>query len=236
MLRKYIKFAALGLMSVAAVSCYDPTQKALDDDKSGSTGLEYAPQMYHSVPYDQMTQIRDTTAGMNYFLGTIKDERTNDNERGEFYNSNPYNDFRMNSRLPVEGTVKRGELPYRIEKDDWAAADANPAPEELIALQADGFSVDWENSAIDEGESEALYQRFCSHCHGAAGKADGKVAEKFPGVPVYSSGAKKGMTLGHVFHTITYGGPAGLMGPHASQLSQKERWMISAYVQNLQKQ
>ncbi len=36
-------------------------------------------------------------------------------------------------------------------------------------------------------------------------------------------------TEGHIFHTITYG--YGKMGPHASQISEKERWKIVYYIQ-----
>ena len=32
------------------------------------------------------------------------------------------------------------------------------------------------------------------------------------------------LTAGHIFHSITYG--LNAMGPHASQLSEEERWKI----------
>jgi hypothetical protein len=38
---------------------------------------------------------------------------------------------------------------------------------------------------------------------------------------------------GHLFHAITYG--LNAMGPHASQLTEDERWKIVLYVQELQK-
>ena len=56
------------------------------------TGLEYAPQMYHTTPYEPLTQITDTDEGS--WLSSL------DNGVGEFYNSNPYNPYRMNSRVP----------------------------------------------------------------------------------------------------------------------------------------
>ena len=40
------------------------------------------------------------------------------------------------------------------------------------------------------------------------------------------------LTAGHIFHSITYG--LNAMGPHASQLSEEERWKIVLYVQELQ--
>ena len=35
-----------------------------------------------------------------------------------------------------------------------------------------------------------------------------------------------------MFHTLTYG--KGLMGSHASQLSQKDRWLVIEYIKVLQ--
>ena len=41
------------------------------------------------------------------------------------------------------------------------------------------------------------------------------------------------LDAGHIFHAITYG--LNAMGPHASQLTEEERWKIVLYVQELQK-
>ena len=71
-------------------------------------GLEYAPQMYHSVPYEPLTQITDQSAGE--WLSNRGDGK------GEFYNSNGNNPFSMNSRIPPANTVarnKHGYLPVR---------------------------------------------------------------------------------------------------------------------------
>ena len=37
---------------------------------------------------------------------------------------------------------------------------------------------------------------------------------------------------GHIFHAITYG--LNAMGPHASQITEQERWKIVLHVQKLQ--
>ena len=44
-----------------------------------------------------------------------------------------------------------------------------------------------------------------------------------PDVPMYH------LKAGHIFHALTYG--LNAMGPHASQLSEEERWKIVLYVQ-----
>ena len=56
-------------------------------------GLEYAPQMYHSVAYEPLTQIKDEAQGS--WLSTREDGK------GEFFNSNVYNPHGMNMREPV---------------------------------------------------------------------------------------------------------------------------------------
>ncbi|WP_286745822.1 c-type cytochrome [Roseivirga sp. UBA1976] len=183
--------------------------------KGDYTGLEYAPQMYHSVPYEPLTQIKDEEAGK--WLSNREDEK------GEFYNSNPNNPYAQNVRKPVEGTVRRNPndmLPYRLEKDDITAAAAieNPFPasEEIIA------------------EGRRLYTQFCQHCHGASGKGDGKAGVAYAGVPSYTAPAQRNLSQGHIFHVITHG--IRRMGAHGSQISEDKRWKIARYVQTLQQQ
>ena len=40
-----------------------------------------------------------------------------------------------------------------------------------------------------------------------------------------------GLKAGHIFHAITYGLKGTGMGPHASQITEEERWLIVNYVQ-----
>jgi hypothetical protein len=83
-------------------------------------GREYAPNMYHSVAYEPLSQITDKDAGT--WVNSL------DNGRGEFYNSNEYNPFKMNMRLPAPNTVRRnahGWLPYRGTNDTTGLRLAN---------------------------------------------------------------------------------------------------------------
>src|SRR5687767_8436169 len=70
-------------------------------------GLEYAPNMYHSVPYDPFTQITEWDAGR--WVTSIKYPEYGDHERGhaEYFNSNLFNPNNMNMRTPPANTVKR---------------------------------------------------------------------------------------------------------------------------------
>lgn len=185
-------------------------------------GTEFSPQMYHSVAYEPLSQITDETQGQ--WLSTKADNR------GEFFNTNPYNPHNMNMRHPAENTVKRtssNTLPYRYPKDtagstyylDLASQNLkNPLPEteEILA------------------QGRVMYDNFCSPCHGGAGKGDGPVGEVYLGIPDYSQGRYKEMTEGHIFHVITHG--QGRMWPHGSQVAPEDRWKIVRYVQTLQNQ
>ncbi len=189
-------------------------------------GVEYAPNMYHSVAYEPLTQITDVDAGW-YF--NALDART-----GEFYNSNPYNPHKMNLRLSPKNTVRRtaqGWLPYRGKNDSTGLRLAN----KLV----NPFEVS--PAVLDQGK--VLFETYCKHCHGPKAGGDGKVAQgvkidgvdhsMYPGVANLRGDAYKNITEGHIFHVITYG--KGLMGAHGSQVSEEDRWKIAKYVKELQK-
>lgn len=184
--------------------------------RDNNPGLEYAPQMYHSIPYEGLSQIQDKEAGR--WLTSM------DDVDGEFYTSNPNNPNGMNMREPVANTVKRdknGYLPYRIHKDSLALAGAvlkNPL----------------DSTAAVIAEGKVLFDRYCEHCHGSTGLGDGLVGEVFKGVTPYNSRAVKDKPGGHIFHVITNG--KGRMGAHASQVSVEDRWKIVRFVQTLQNQ
>ena len=185
--------------------------------KGDRTGYEYAPQMYHSVPYEGLSQVTDEGAGQ--IISNREDGK------GEFYNSNPHNPNNMNMRQPPENTVRRndyGLLPIDIPKDSLALAErtlSSPLPE---------------NDEVVLAEGKELYDRFCEHCHGANGGGDGLVGQVYLGVTPYNSAAVKDKGEGHIYHVITHG--KGRMMAHASQLDPVERWKIVRYVQTLQKQ
>ena len=177
-------------------------------------GVEYAPNMYHSTPYEPLSQITDKE------IGSWLDSNPDDNH-GEFYNSNPYNPYGMTMRDPVPNTVKRSlYLPYRIPKDslELAALIKNPLASTEEVLK----------------EGKVLYTRYCIHCHGEKGMGDGLVGIAYKGVIAFNSRAVKNKSEGNIFHVITHG--KGRMWAHGSQVSIENRWKIVKYVQTLQKQ
>ena len=181
-------------------------------------GLEYAPNMYHSVAYEPLTQITDEDAGA--WVNAL------DNGRGEYFNSNKYNPFRMNMREPAPNTVKRnayGWLPYRkvrVSKDS-------------VDIEVGNLKNPMDSSVEVLAQGKILYETYCKHCHGAKGEADGKVADKYNGVANLKGDAYVNLSEAHIFHVITHG--AGLMGSHGSQVSPEDRWRIARYVKALQK-
>lgn len=177
-------------------------------------GVEYAPNMYHSTPYEPLSQVTDKE------IGNWLDSNPDDNH-GEFYNSNPYNPYGMTMRDPVPNTVKRSSyLPYRIPKDSL----------ELAALIKNPLATTEE--VLKEGK--VLYTQYCNHCHGEKGMGDGLVGIAYKGVTAYNSRAVKNRSEGEIFHVITHG--KGRMWAHGSQVSIENRWKIVKYVQTLQKQ
>lgn len=123
--------------------------------------------------------------------------------------------------MPVKGTISRGYMPYAYPNtpEGYAASDSNKNPltssPELVA------------------QGEVLYGKFCVHCHGSSGAGDGSVGTKLPGAPPsYLSPAIMALSEGKMFHSITHG--KGLMGAHASMLTQQERWELVLYIKKLQ--
>ncbi|WP_372473746.1 cytochrome c [Capnocytophaga sp. ARDL2] len=125
-------------------------------------------------------------------------------------------------QLPAKGSVPRGFDPYEYEDstEGLAAAKANlKAPFDLKNL-----------SDADVAKAKELYTIYCALCHGDSGDGKGTLVkkEKFLGVPNY---AERELTEGGIYHVITYG--LNSMGSHKNQLSQHERWLVTAYVLKL---
>ena len=196
----------LGLLGIAVAGISLVACKAGGDNQ----GLEYAPQMYHSVAYEPLTQIKDETRGE--WLSTREDGK------GEFFNSNIYNPHGMNMREPVEGTVprnKEGYLPYRYKAFEIDIASANVKN-----------PIKLDDEVLVEGQR--LFGLYCTPCHGQGGEGDGPVGNIIGGVANLKGGAYVGLSEGHIFHVITKG--KGRMGAHGSQITPENRWKIVNYV------
>ena len=144
----------------------------------------------------------------------------------ETYGENTING--MNAQLPVEGTIARGHL-LTFNYDGTLEGYLLAGKEAVNPI---------ENNEKTRTEGKALYGMFCEHCHGATGTGDGTIKHAiYSAVPHYNDEKllrRAGVPMnelkaGHMFHAITYGFNA--MGPHASQVTEEERWLIVNYVQ-----
>lgn len=133
-------------------------------------------------------------------------------------------------RLPVAGTVKRGLVTVYHGTNDsvgiaYSKTVVNPVSDTLA-------------TSADKTEAERLFNIYCGICHGP--KMDGQgplvTSGKWAGMPAnlldLTKFAKAIYPDGQMFHTITYG--KNTMGGYASQLSDKQRWMLVNYIRSKQ--
>lgn len=194
-----------GIVALAMTSC---------GDKHNDSGTEFAPNMYHSVGYEPLSQSEGDT--------------------------NKINPHGMNMRLPVKGTVPRKYYGQEAKNDSidgdllqMELASRNIKSGDMASSEALLVNP-YEPTEANLEAGKIQYERFCIHCHGETGKGDGAVAKMYKGVPVYSSDALKNLNDGHIYHTITHG--KGRMWAHGSQISSADRWKIVLYVHQLQQQ
>ncbi|HEY9169621.1 MAG TPA: cytochrome c [Lutibacter sp.] len=137
----------------------------------------------------------------------------------ETYSVNPNYANGMTTQLPVEGTIARGKVPYDYPDTTEGYDDA------LVNLK-NPLEVNEENLA----NGKAMYTIYCISCHGTTGAGDGELVkrDKFLGIPNYKD---RPITEGSIYHVIIHG--RNLMGSHSGQLTEKERWQVTMYVQQL---
>ena len=149
----------------------------------------------------------------------------------ETYSTNPVFKDGISAQLPVEGTIARGKTTYDVSNSEAGYAYAKDSV----------YSPLWEKAPTDSiariskknmDQGKYLYGIYCASCHGGKGDGQGVLVqnEKFLGVPNYKD---RVITEGSTYHVIMYG--RGIMGSHSSQLNDKERWQVTAYVQQLRK-
>lgn len=177
-------------------------------------GLEFAPQMYVSVPYEPFTQVKD----------------------------HPFNPMGLNVRQPAKGTVPRrwSNMNERDRYESMLESDSNGVANDLMFYDIPSGQKGLEYAAANLknplipnktvlAEGQRLYEAYCAHCHGKQGDGKGPVSKKYNGIANLK--AKTEMNHGHIFHVITHG--KGLMWPHGSQVNPAERWKIVHYIKSM---
>jgi len=135
----------------------------------------------------------------------------------------------MEARLPVLGTISRGNVPYDYPSTPYgliAAKDSLKSPLKVMVPLDSIHSVSDKN--LKQGKY--LYGIYCAGCHGTKGDGQGSLVqnEKILGVPNYKD---RDITEGSIYHVIMRG--KGIMGSHSSQLSATERWQVVHHVEQL---
>lgn len=127
----------------------------------------------------------------------------------------------MEARIPVEGSIPRGWMPYDYE-------NSNAGLEQARAELKMTLPVTEENLA----KGKELYDIYCAVCHGEKGDGQGILMqrEKFLGIPSYADPGRN-ITEGSTYHVQMYG--LNAMGSYASQTNELERWQITQHVMNL---
>ncbi|MCS6796480.1 MAG: cytochrome c [Raineya sp.] len=176
-------------------------------------GTEYAPNMYVSVAYEPYSMVKDSI--------------------------NKINPYGINLREPAQGTVARRN--YKTTYKDETTGEEYDLG--LMVYRTHPDSLEQAAKTLKNplkitkqvlAEGKVLYEYYCQHCHGAEGKGDGKVGQKYGGVANLAGGQIAKVNGGHIFHVITHG--KGRMWPHGSQINPLERWKIVSYVHLLQGQ
>lgn len=123
-------------------------------------------------------------------------------------------------RVPVEGTVARGFMPYAYRGDQAAAAAnlSNPLQSTKQTLEA----------------GKERYNTYCSPCHGYYGQGDSRLRGQFPSPPsLHSRKVIEEWKDADIYHVITEG--QNIMPAYASQITRNDRWAIVLYIRELQK-
>ena len=136
---------------------------------------------------------------------------------------NPGDEIYYN-RMPVNGTVGRGELfPYTLPNDSlgyaMSAQVKNPMPP-LVTK--------------DSLEAARLFNINCAICHGAGAQGNGPLSTsgKIGAIANLTLPLYVAMADGTMFHSLQYG--KNNMGSYAPQLSRQQRWQIIQYIRTLQ--
>ena len=121
-------------------------------------------------------------------------------------------------RMPVNGTVARGSMPYTIESQDRAAGLVNPEPRTAAVLK----------------RGRQAFMTYCSVCHGVLGNGTPTLTKAYGAKPAnLVSQTIQDYADGSIYHVIMTGKNA--MPSYSAELSVEERWAAVHYVRVLQR-
>jgi len=157
---------------------------------------------------------RSTERGRSYLPDMEKSQAF------DTYSENPNFEDNMTLRKPAEGTIPRGIMAYPLKKTD-----------EDMLLAGKKYFNPLEKNETNLAQGKLQFERFCSQCHGEKGDGQGFLyTSKKYAYPPANLLLEKTVTRpeGEIYHIINVG--IKIMGAHASQLSQEDRWKIVMYI------
>jgi mono/diheme cytochrome c family protein len=125
------------------------------------------------------------------------------------------------ARLPVDGTVARGDL---HEDAYFYTGKINNAP-------GDSMPFPVAKEVLDRGRER--FNINCTPCHGRVGDGNGFIPSRgFRRPPSYHIERLRKAPIGYFFDVMTNG--FGVMPEYGTQVAPRDRWCIAAYIRALQ--
>lgn len=145
----------------------------------------------------------------------------------ETNDENPLFDDGQTMRIPVEGTVPRGFIPFPYVKNDTDMVRAGKELKNPLNKTSENII-----------RGKLVFQRYCIDCHGERGDGKGHLFTSglYPYPPASLINDKMiNKPDGEMYHQITLGW--GIMGPYGLQIRPEDRWNVIVYIRDeLQKQ
>jgi mono/diheme cytochrome c family protein len=204
------------------------TFNACSGPGENATGMEYMPDMGHSVAYEANTY--------NYYYLNTWDS----------VSVKKLKDLSM-PRNPVTGTIARGYAGTAKTNNLSVAVSPNGSVPYYYTNTEDERAramkeiVDNPFPITESGLAKAkdLYNIYCGICHGEKGDGNGWLVDeanpnaKYPAAPAnFLQDTFYNSSNGRYYHGIMFG--KGVMGQYRDKLSYEERWQVIHYIHFLQ--
>jgi hypothetical protein len=125
------------------------------------------------------------------------------------------------ARLPVEGTVARGDL---HEDTYFYTGQIGNNPGDYMP-----FPV----TKVDLERGRERYNIYCTPCHGRVGDGNGFIPSRgYRRPPSFHIDRLRKAPIGYLFDVDTNG--FGVMPDYSAQIAPRDRWCIAAYIRALQ--
>lgn len=155
---------------------------------------------------------------IRHHFNMVNQDRFNAQQENPFFENN------MAMRMPVEGTVSRGNL--RLETAVYEGVDENG---EFV----DEIPFELTRDFLYRGQDR--YDVYCQVCHGGTGNGQGVImtgAYGYVPAPTFHREDSYNMSDGEFYSAIANG--IRTMPSYASQIKVEDRWAIVAYIRALQ--